>query len=86
MPRDPLTREQIVRAAIQLLDADGVEGLSMRRLGDRLGAAATAVYWHVKSKDDLVMPAGDAVWGEIELPNPAAVGWRTAATSMAHGL
>jgi AcrR family transcriptional regulator len=84
MPRDTLTRHQIVRAAIDLLDADGVEGLSMRRLGDRLGSAATAVYWHVNSKDNLVVLAADAVWGEIQLPDPAEVGWRTAATTLAH--
>jgi AcrR family transcriptional regulator len=84
MPRDTLTREQIVRAAIELLDADGVEGLSMRRLGDRLGSVATAVYWHVKSKDDLLVLAADAVWGEVELPDLGDVGWRTAATRIAH--
>jgi AcrR family transcriptional regulator len=84
MPRDTLTREQIVQAAIELLDADGVEGLSMRRLGSRLGSAATAVYWHVNSKHDLVVLAGDAVWGEIQLPDPAEVGWRTAAIRIAH--
>jgi AcrR family transcriptional regulator len=84
MPRDTLTREQIVRAAVELLDADGAEGLSMRRLGDRLGSVATAVYWHVKSKDDLVVLAADTVWGEVELPDPAEVGWRTAATRIAH--
>jgi AcrR family transcriptional regulator len=78
-----LTREQIVRAAIDLLDADGIEGLSMRQLGSRLGSAATAVYWHVKNKDDLVVLAGDAVWGEIGLPNLDTVDWRTAATTMA---
>ena len=50
MPRDTLTREQIVRAAIDLLDAEGLEGLNMRSLGTRLGSAATAVYWHVGSK------------------------------------
>jgi AcrR family transcriptional regulator len=86
MPRDTLTREQIVRVAIELLDAEGLEGLSMRRLGARLGSAATAVYWHVKSKDDLVMLAGDEVFGEIELPDLSEVGWRTAATKMASGL
>jgi AcrR family transcriptional regulator len=84
MPRDTLTREQIVRAAVELLDADGAEGLSMRRLGDRLGSVATAVYWHVKSKDDLVVLAADTVWGEVELPDPGEVGWRTAATRIAH--
>jgi AcrR family transcriptional regulator len=84
MPRDTLTREQIVHAAVELLDADGADGLSMRRLGDRLGSVATAVYWHVKSKDDLVVLAADTVWGEVELPDPAEVGWRTAATRIAH--
>ena len=83
VPRDTLTREQIVRTAIELLDAEGLEGLNMRSLGIRLGSAATAVYWHVKSKDDLVMLAGDEVWNEIELPDLSAVDWRTAATTMA---
>src|SRR6266508_61882 len=83
MPRDTLTREQIVRAAIELLDAEGVEGLSMRRLGKRLGSAPTAVYWHVKSKHDLVVLAGNELWGEIELPDLREVGWHTAATTMA---
>jgi tetracycline repressor-like protein len=39
----------------------------MRSLGEWLGSAATAVYWHVKSKDNLVMLASDEVWNEIEL-------------------
>jgi AcrR family transcriptional regulator len=85
MPRDTLTREQIVRAAVEVLDAEGVEGLNMRRLGSRLGAAATAMYWHVKSKDDLVVLAADHVWDEIELPDPAEVGWRAAAATLAAG-
>jgi AcrR family transcriptional regulator len=86
MPRDTLTREQIVRTAIELLDAEGLEGLNMRTLGQRLGSAATAVYWHVKSKDDLLTLAGDEVWSEVELPDLGAVDWRTAATMMATDL
>lgn len=86
MPRETLTREQIVQAAVELLDSKGIEGLSMRRLGNRLNSAATAVYWHVKSKDDLLVLAADAVWAEIELPDPDEVTWRTAATTMATGL
>jgi hypothetical protein len=43
------------------------------------------MYWHIGSKDRLVELAADEVWGEIELPDPAAVGWRTAATIMATG-
>ena len=86
MPRDTLTREQIVKTAIDLLDADGLEGLNMRALGTRLGSAATAVYWHVGSKDDLITLAADQVWHEIALADPAAAGWRAAATAMATGL
>lgn len=81
-----LTRDQIVTAAIELLDAEGIDGLSMRRLGTRLGSAATAPYWHVKSKDELVVLAADEVWGEIGLPDPAEMGWRSAAASMARDL
>jgi len=43
MPRDTLTSEQIVKAAIELLDAEGLEGLNMRALGQRLGSAASAI-------------------------------------------
>lgn len=86
MPRNTLTREQILTAAITLLDAEGLEGLSMRALGQRLGSAATAVYWHVGSKDNLIALAGDQLWHEIALPDPDGVGWRTAATIMASDL
>lgn len=86
MPRDTLTRDQIVQTAIELLDAEGLEGLNMRSLGKRLDSAATAVYWHVKSKDNLVVLAGDQVWNEIRLPDLGTVGWRSAATSAATDL
>src|SRR4029450_13241319 len=83
MPRDTLTRDQIVEAAVALLDSEGLEGLNMRALGKRLGAAATAVYWHVGSKANLIALAGDQVWNEVALPDLTAIDWRTAATRMA---
>jgi AcrR family transcriptional regulator len=86
MPRDALTRDQIVRAAIELLDAEGLEGLNMRALGKRLNSAATAVYWHVKNKDNLVLLATDRVWSDLTLPDPAVNDWRAAATTMATDL
>jgi AcrR family transcriptional regulator len=86
VPRDTLTRDQIVTAATELLDAEGLDGLNMRALGSRLGCAATAVYWHVGSKDSLVALAADRAWHEIDLPDPAAAGWRAAAAAMATGL
>jgi len=86
MPRDTLTEDQIVRAAIELLDSEGLDGLNMRSLGKRLGSAATAVYWHIKTKDDLVRLAADAIWAEVQLPDLDATDWRTAATAMAASL
>jgi AcrR family transcriptional regulator len=86
MPRDTLNRELIVQSAIDLLDAEGLEGLNMRALGDRLGSAATAVYWHVGSKENLIALAGDQAWNEIALPDLTTVDWRTAATNMATDL
>ena len=83
MPRETLSRDQIVTAALELLDAEGLEGMNMRALGKHLGSAATAVYWHVGSRDSLIALAADRAWAEVELPDPAAVGWRTAAYQMA---
>ncbi|NRQ37535.1 TetR family transcriptional regulator [Nonomuraea sp. NN258] len=85
MPRDSLTKEQIILAAVEVLDTDGVNGLNMRRLGAQLGSAATAMYYHVKSKDDLVVLAADHVFSEIELPDLGANGWREAAATLARG-
>ncbi|MEV7239228.1 TetR/AcrR family transcriptional regulator C-terminal domain-containing protein [Streptomyces sp. NPDC051020] len=86
MARDTLTRDQIVRTAVELLDAEGLEGLTMRALGKRLDSAATAVYWHVKNKDNLVLLATNHVWGELSLPDLDAGDWRTTAATMATDL
>jgi AcrR family transcriptional regulator len=86
MPRETLSTEQIVGAAVALLDEEGLDGLNMRALGNRLESAATAIYWHIKTKDELVRLAGDAIWAEIALPDLDGTGWRDAATAMATGL
>ena len=78
-----LSREQIVRAAVELLDAEGTTGLSMRRLGTKLGAGATSLYWHVANKDDLLELIVDEVMGEIYVPEAGDTGWRTGVTILA---
>jgi AcrR family transcriptional regulator len=75
-----LSQEQIVAEAIKLLDADGLEALSMRKLGAALGAVATAVYWHVANKEELLELVVDQIYGEIEVPEVAGPDeWRQAA-------
>ncbi|MEU9704731.1 TetR/AcrR family transcriptional regulator C-terminal domain-containing protein [Streptomyces sp. NPDC047981] len=86
MARVALTMERITATAIELLDDEGLDGLNMRALGKRLDVAATAVYWHVRNKDDLVRVVGDEVWAEVALPDLDAPPWRTAAKEMAFSL
>jgi AcrR family transcriptional regulator len=75
--RQPLSRERVVRAAMALADAGGIDALTMRRLGDELGVEAMSLYKHVANKDDLIDGMTDAVFAEIELPS-GATDWRTA--------
>jgi AcrR family transcriptional regulator len=63
--RPALDRDTVVRAAIDVLDADGVDGLSMRKLGTKLGATAPTLYWHVSSKDELLDLAFDEVMRDL---------------------
>jgi AcrR family transcriptional regulator len=81
-----LDRDQIVRAALALLDEEGLSGLSMRRLGTRLGAGATSLYWHVATKDDLLELAVDQVLAEVYVPEPGDTDWRMALSVMANGM
>lgn len=78
-----LSREQIIRTAIEMLDADGTAGLSMRRLGSRLGSGATSLYWYVATKDDLLELAVDEVFSEVYVPDPGDTGWRVGASIFA---
>jgi AcrR family transcriptional regulator len=67
-PRAPLSRERVLRAALALADAGGIESLSMRRLGEELGVEAMSLYNHVANKDDILDGIVDLVFGEIALP------------------
>ncbi|HEV2897734.1 MAG TPA: TetR/AcrR family transcriptional regulator C-terminal domain-containing protein [Pseudaminobacter sp.] len=57
----PLSRERIVATAVELLDAQGLDGLTMRRLADRLGSGVMSLYWHVDNKEDVFDLALDSV-------------------------
>ncbi|GAA2391312.1 TetR/AcrR family transcriptional regulator [Streptomyces glaucosporus] len=85
--RDQLTCEHIVAAAVELLDSEGIEALSMRKLGSRLNAAATSLYRHVANKDELIQLAVDDVFGELEPPAGAErPQWRATVTRIAADL
>ncbi len=73
--RPPLTREAFVDAALAILDADGVDALTIRRLGQELGTGAASLYWHIAGKDELCELVYDRILGEIELPDPDPSRW-----------
>src|SRR5438874_10924089 len=75
--RAALTRGRILRAAITLADRDGIESLSMRKLGTKLGVEAMSLYNHCRNKVDMLDGMVDIVFGEIDLPANGA-DWQTA--------
>lgn len=66
--RPPLTRDQILGAALTLADTEGLDPLSMRRVAAALGVEAMSLYNHIANKDDLLDAMVDHVIGEIALP------------------
>jgi AcrR family transcriptional regulator len=67
-PRPALSRERIAATALELIDANGLTGLSMRKLGAELGVEAMSLYHYITNKNDLLDAVADHLYGEIELP------------------
>ena len=81
-PRTPLSRDRVLRAAVAIADADGIDAVTMRRIGDALGAEAMSLYYHVSNKAalldgivELVMTEINDVVDRIDLP---AAEWKAA--------
>jgi AcrR family transcriptional regulator len=68
-PRTPLSKERVLRAALELADAEGIEALSMRRLAKELGVEAMSLYNHVANKGEILAGIIDLVAGEFDLPS-----------------
>jgi AcrR family transcriptional regulator len=62
---DPLSKERIVEAAIEILDSDGESALTFRALTARLATGSGAIYWHVAGKDDLLAAATTGVIARV---------------------
>ena len=74
--RIPLNRARVLEAAVDLADREGIDAVSMRRLGQDLGIEAMSLYTHVRGKDDLLDGMVDAVVGEIPI-DVEGPDWRT---------
>ena len=74
--RTPLSRERVVEAALQLIDAEGPEALTMRRLGRELGVEAMSIYEYTSGKEELLEAVMERLLAELELPAPPEPGWK----------
>lgn len=72
-------------AALRVLDRDGLDAMSMRRVAEELGTGAASLYWHFANKDELLDAVFDRVIGEIGLPAPDPSRWQEQVKEVARG-
>jgi AcrR family transcriptional regulator len=84
--RLPLNRQRVLQAALRLVDQEGLESLSMRRLGKELGVGATALYNHVADKAAMLDGLVETVLGEVMLPPSDDADWMAAIRSICRSL
>jgi AcrR family transcriptional regulator len=72
--RQPLSRRRVLEEAVRLVDREGLEALTMRRLGAELGVEAMSLYNHVPNKSALLDGMVEVLLGELEIP-PKDQGW-----------
>jgi AcrR family transcriptional regulator len=75
--RARLSKRAVVERALKLADADGLDALTIRKLAQDLGVTPMALYWHFRSKEDLLEGMAEQVWGEIEVNVDPSVPWWT---------
>ncbi|GII54768.1 transcriptional regulator [Planotetraspora thailandica] len=73
--RQPLSQDQIVDVGLRILDAEGLEALSMRRIAQELGTGPASLYAHVANKEELLELLFERVMGEIEVPTADGERW-----------
>jgi AcrR family transcriptional regulator len=75
--RAGLSREQIGATAVEIADAEGFDEVSMRNLARQVGAGTMTLYHYVRNKDELLTLMGDAIMGELVVPDEELSGkWR----------
>lgn len=75
-PRQKLDRDLIVRTALRIADEEGLDALSMRRLGSELGVDPMAAYRHFGSKKELLHLVVEAVLGDVDVEADPSASWQ----------
>src|SRR3954467_4121841 len=74
--KSDLSRDAIVERALSVMDAEGSDAVTIRRIAQEFGVTPMALYWHVANKDELLAAIGDALPAG-GMPPPAAGSWST---------
>lgn len=82
LTREPLTRERILAEALGIVDTGGIESLTMRRLARALGVVPTAIYWHVRGRDELLQGVLDLVMDRVAFALPVSGPWQERASEL----
>jgi AcrR family transcriptional regulator len=84
--RDRLSRAAVAERALALADRVGPDALTIRKLATDLGVTPMALYWHFRSKDDLLVAVADRIWSEVDIAVDRSAPWldqlRTMFTSL----
>ena len=70
-----LSRDSIVDRAVAIADLEGLDAVSIRRLGQEFGVTPMALYWHVKNKDELLDAMGDELFAGVSTELEAGTSW-----------
>lgn len=84
-PRNTLTRDVVLRGALELADRGGLDKLTIRALAEHLGVKPMAIYHYIRGKDELLDAMVDEVFAAIDLPN-AGGDWRTELATRARSM
>jgi len=81
--RSGLSRERLVEAALALVQDEGLDGLTMRALAQRLDVKAASLYWHVRDRKELLELVAESLLDSVRRPRPSSGGWRAAFVRLA---
>jgi TetR/AcrR family tetracycline transcriptional repressor len=84
--RDELSRDAIVDRAVAIADAEGLDAVSIRRLGQEFGVTPMALYWHVQNKDELLEAMGDRIFAGLDVPRDPSSPWEQRLRELMDGL
>jgi TetR/AcrR family transcriptional regulator, tetracycline repressor protein len=84
-PREAITQDKVADAALAVIDADGLEGLTVRRLAHELGLGTMTLYWYVRNKDEILDLVSDRLMAGLGFP-PAGQDWRDSVRGGVHAV